>query len=142
MTAPGAERVFRGGAPLGPHGEVIDLEEMVSGSSIEGGEGPSAPGGEKGEIVIVGTAHVSEKSVQEVRQAIEDLRPDVVAVELCRGSYRALRGEEETGEIQIKVILRGGKLYLRTGPVFSSLRRRGSRIQLLGENLGTADSRS
>lgn len=112
MTAPGAERVFRGGAPLGPHGEVIDLEEMVSGGSIEGGEGPSAPGGEKGEIVIVGTAHVSEKSVQEVRQAIEDLRPDVVAVELCRGRYRALRGEEETGEIQIKEILSGGKLYL------------------------------
>ncbi|AET63420.1 TraB family protein [Methanothrix harundinacea 6Ac] len=88
------------------------MEEMVSGSSIEGGEGPSAPGGEKGEIVIVGTAHVSEKSVQEVRQAIEDLRPDVVAVELCRGRYRALRGEEETGEIQIKEILSGGKLYL------------------------------
>ena len=112
MTAPGAERVFRGGAPLGPHGEVIDLEEMVSGGSIKGGEGPSAPGGEKGEIMIVGTAHVSEKSVQEVRQAIEDLRPDVVAVELCRGRYRALRGEEETGEIQIKEILSGGKLYL------------------------------
>ncbi|MCP1392067.1 MAG: TraB/GumN family protein [Methanothrix sp.] len=68
--------------------------------------------GIKGEIVIVGTAHVSEKSVQEVTQAIEDLHPDIVAVELCQGRYRALTGQEEDGEIQIKEILSGGKLYL------------------------------
>jgi len=68
--------------------------------------------GKKGEIVIVGTAHVSEKSVQEVTRAIEELHPDVVAVELCNRRYRALTGQEETGEIQIKEILSGGKLYL------------------------------
>ncbi|HOO54473.1 MAG TPA: TraB/GumN family protein [Methanothrix sp.] len=68
--------------------------------------------GKKGEIVIVGTAHVSEKSVQEVTRAIEELHPDVVAVELCNSRYRALTGQEETGELQIKEILSGGKLYL------------------------------
>ncbi|HUM81744.1 MAG TPA: hypothetical protein PLQ38_08195, partial [Methanothrix sp.] len=41
------------------------------------------PGAESHEIVIVGTAHVSEKSVQEVVGRIEELRPDIVAVELC-----------------------------------------------------------
>lgn len=66
----------------------------------------------RGEIVIVGTAHVSEKSVQEVTRAIEELHPDVVAVELCNSRYRALTGQEETGELQIKEILSGGKLYL------------------------------
>lgn len=94
------------------NGEAIYLEEMDSGGARWAEDLPMPPEGERGEIVIVGTAHVSEKSVQEVRQAIEDLRPDVVAVELCRGRYRALRGEEETGEIQIKEILSGGKLYL------------------------------
>jgi pheromone shutdown-related protein TraB len=95
------------------HREVIDLEDIDSGGAGDA-ELRQAPreDGIKGEIVIVGTAHVSEKSVQEVTQAIEDLHPDIVAVELCQGRYRALTGQEEEGEIQIKEILSGGKLYL------------------------------
>lgn len=66
----------------------------------------------EGDVVIVGTAHVSEKSVQEVTKAIEELRPDIVAVELCPSRYRAITGQEQdTGEIQIKEILSGGKIY-------------------------------
>lgn len=42
------------------------------------------------EIKIVGTAHVSAKSVEEVRTAIEEYRPDVVAVELDQARYNAL----------------------------------------------------
>ncbi|MGC9514527.1 TraB/GumN family protein [Methanocrinis sp.] len=88
------------------------MEDIDSGGArdIEIPEGPW--GGDRGEIVIVGTAHVSEKSVREVTRAIEELNPDVVAVELCSGRYRALTGQEETGELQIKEILSGGKLYL------------------------------
>jgi len=67
---------------------------------------------QKGDVVIVGTAHVSEKSVEEVTNAIEELQPDIVAVELCQSRYRAITGqEEETSEIQIKELLSGGKLY-------------------------------
>ena len=69
------------------------------------------PSGEPHEIVIVGTAHVSEKSVQEVTKAIEELRPDIVAVELCPGRYRALTGQEEEREIKISELLSGQKLY-------------------------------
>lgn len=91
------------------HRGVIDLEDIDSGGAGDA-ELRQAPreDGIKGEIVIVGTAHVSEKSVQEVTQAIEDLHPDIVAVELCQGRYRALTGQEEDGEIQIKEILSGG----------------------------------
>jgi pheromone shutdown-related protein TraB len=63
------------------------------------------------EIVIVGTAHVSEKSVQEVVRKIEEVRPDIVAVELCPARYRALTGQEEEKEIKISELLSGGKLY-------------------------------
>ena len=95
------------------HREVIELEDMDSKGAGEAELRPSPQEeGKKGEIVIVGTAHVSEKSVQDVRRAIEEIRPDVVAVELCQGRYRALTGQEETGDIQIKEILSGGKLYL------------------------------
>ncbi len=67
--------------------------------------------GEPHEVVIVGTAHVSEKSVQEVRAAIEEMKPDIVAVELCPARYRALTGQEEEKEIKISEMLSGGKLY-------------------------------
>jgi pheromone shutdown protein TraB len=44
---------------------------------------------------VVGTAHVSRRSVEEVTRVIEELRPEVVCVELCQGRYDALsrRGE-------------------------------------------------
>ncbi|WP_298669384.1 TraB/GumN family protein [uncultured Methanofollis sp.] len=47
-----------------------------------------------GEIRLVGTAHVSEKSVEEVRAAIEEFAPDIVGVELDAGRYAALRKEQ------------------------------------------------
>ena len=42
------------------------------------------------EIKIVGTAHVSAKSVDEVRTAIDEYHPDIVAVELDQARYSAL----------------------------------------------------
>src|SRR5208337_4367344 len=43
------------------------------------------------EIKIVGTAHVSQQSVDEVRLAIEEFRPDVVAIELDPARFSALK---------------------------------------------------
>jgi len=73
------------------------------------GEMPA--GSESHEIIIVGTAHVSEKSVQEVVSKIEETRPDIVAVELCSARYRALIGQEEQKDIKISELLSGGKLF-------------------------------
>ncbi|MDN7025399.1 TraB/GumN family protein [Methanoculleus sp. FWC-SCC1] len=58
------------------------------------------------EIRIVGTAHVSAKSVQEVRDAIEEFEPEIVGVELDPGRYASLR--EELAEPTISDILKGG----------------------------------
>ncbi|MDF1557472.1 MAG: TraB/GumN family protein [ANME-2 cluster archaeon] len=62
-------------------------------------------------IIIVGTAHVSDKSVTEVDQTIERERPDVVAVELCPARYQALTEQVETKKISPKDILGGSKPY-------------------------------
>lgn len=43
------------------------------------------------EIKIVGTAHVSQKSVEEVQSAIEEFKPDVVAIELDPARFSALK---------------------------------------------------
>lgn len=43
------------------------------------------------EIKIIGTAHVSQASVDEVRDAIEEYQPDIVAIELDPSRYAALK---------------------------------------------------
>jgi len=43
------------------------------------------------EIRIVGTAHVSARSIEEVREAIETFHPDIVAVELDSARYAAMK---------------------------------------------------
>ena len=58
------------------------------------------------EIRLVGTAHVSQKSIEDVRSAIEEFEPDIVGVELDRGRYVALT--EEIAEPSIADILKGG----------------------------------
>ena len=45
------------------------------------------------EIRLVGTAHVSAKSVDDVRAAIEEFQPTMVAVELDQSRYSALKKE-------------------------------------------------
>ncbi|QSG09657.1 TraB/GumN family protein [Halapricum desulfuricans] len=77
-----------------------------SGGDPEGvaSERPPSPGGEttvqrlepsegEGSVELVGTAHVSSKSVEEVEGTIAERRPDVVAVELDEGRYRQMKGE-------------------------------------------------
>ncbi len=70
---------------------------------------PTAPSASR--IILIGTAHVSEKSVVLVNEVIDKEKPDVVAVELDRGRYQALKGEEEVKEINVKDLLSGGKFY-------------------------------
>ncbi|MGB2674573.1 MAG: TraB/GumN family protein, partial [Methanoregula sp.] len=41
------------------------------------------------ELRIIGTAHVSQKSVDEVKAAIEEFRPDIVAIELDPARFLA-----------------------------------------------------
>ncbi|AGB16114.1 putative PrgY-like protein, pheromone shutdown like protein [Halovivax ruber XH-70] len=53
---------------------------------------PDPPDRDQGEITVVGTAHVSQASVDEVRETIEEESPDVVAVELDEGRYRQMKG--------------------------------------------------
>ena len=61
--------------------------------------------------MLIGTAHVSEKSVAEVNAVIRNMKPDVVAVELCRGRYDSLEGNAQEDQVPIKDLLSGGKIY-------------------------------
>ncbi|TDA29904.1 MAG: TraB family protein [Archaeoglobi archaeon] len=61
-------------------------------------------------LIIVGTAHVLQKSVEDVKAVIENEKPEAVAVELCPARYRALMGERD--EVKVTEILRRGDFFL------------------------------
>jgi len=63
------------------------------------------------EIVIVGTAHVSDRSIAEVDSTIAREKPSIVAVELCPKRYQALRGTPLTRELSIRDLLKGEGPY-------------------------------
>lgn len=67
-------------------------------------------------LEIIGTAHVSEKSIEKVRNTILEKNPDVVAVELDINRYNNLlnekQGENPKQEFEIKKILKGDNLTL------------------------------
>lgn len=53
-----------------------------------------------GTLRIVGTAHVSQKSIEEVRDAIAEFQPDVIAVELDPGRYAAIRKQAKDPSVK------------------------------------------
>ena len=63
---------------------------------------------------IIGTAHVSQNSADEVRAAILEDLPDVVAIELDRGRYQRLMNERngivEDDSIHITKIIKENKV--------------------------------
>ena len=71
---------------------------------------PPPPTRERGTVTIVGTAHVSQKSVDEVTETIETERPDVVAVELDEGRYRQLKGGTPD-DIEASDLLSGNTVF-------------------------------
>ena len=61
-----------------------------------------------GQIILVPVAHVSRKSVQRVKNIIEEEKPDAVAVELCPSRLYALLCERK---VNIKELLRRGAFF-------------------------------
>jgi pheromone shutdown-related protein TraB len=86
-------------------------------------------------LEIIGTAHVSEKSIEKVNTTILENKPDVVAVELDINRYHNLLnerlGKTEKKEFQIKELMKGDKLTLFLVSGFLSYMQR-----KIGDDLG------
>ena len=63
-------------------------------------------------IILIGTAHVSKKSVAEVKHAIEKYRPEIVAVELDTKRYSALTRKRKWEKTSILEVIKSGKGFL------------------------------
>ncbi len=64
------------------------------------------------EIILVGTAHVSKKSVDEVKEIIEAENPDTVCVELCQARYQAVTDNDRWKNTDIVKIVKEKKALL------------------------------
>lgn len=82
-------------------------------------------------ILIVGTAHISEKSVEEVREAIRKFKPDLVAVELCQDRYTALTQKNRWENTSVMEVLKSGKGFLVLIQTFLAMMQR-----RMGKELG------
>jgi pheromone shutdown-related protein TraB len=83
------------------------------------------------ELYLIGTAHVSQKSVDEVGRVIRELRPDTVCIELDQTRYEVLVDPKRWRTLDIFQVIRERRLlFLLTSLALSSYQRR------LGEKLG------
>ncbi|MDF9746592.1 TraB/GumN family protein [Natrinema salsiterrestre] len=73
-------------------------------------EPPAPPDRERGSVEVLGTAHVSQASVDEVRETIDREDPDVVAVELDEGRYRQMQGGTPD-DIEAEDLLSGNTVF-------------------------------
>ncbi len=64
------------------------------------------------EIVLVGTAHVSQQSVDLVKQVIEEEQPDTVCVELCPSRFQTVRQQDHWQNMDIVKVIREKKSFL------------------------------
>lgn len=83
------------------------------------------------EITLIGTAHVSKESIEEVSRIIRENRPDMVCVELDAGRYKSISERDHWEKLDVARVFKEGKGFLLIANlVLSSFQRR------LGADLG------
>ena len=82
-------------------------------------------------VTLIGTAHVSKESIDQVTESIKNLQPDCVAVELDGKRADSIKNPDKYGQLDIvKVIKRNEGFLLLANLVLASFQRR------MGANVG------
>ena len=63
-------------------------------------------------LTLVGTAHVSQNSVDEVAQVIEEEKPDHICLELDQGRYDSRTKQKDYASMDIDKVFKEGKVFL------------------------------
>lgn len=61
------------------------------------------------EVTLLGTAHVSRQSVEDVQRLLAEGGYDAVAVELCEPRHARLTGTDDWGDVDLLAILKSGR---------------------------------
>lgn len=77
------------------------------------------------EIILVGTAHISQDSVDTVRRVIETETPDAVCVELDEQRYQSLKNHRQWESLNIVQVIRKGQApFLMANLALASFQKR------------------
>jgi len=83
------------------------------------------------EIYLVGTAHVSKESVEDVKTAVAIIEPDTICVELCEARYKTLQDPKNWRNMNIfRVIKEGKAIFMLAQLVMTSF------YKQIGDQLG------
>jgi pheromone shutdown-related protein TraB len=83
------------------------------------------------EIKLIGTAHISRESIEEVKKIICEEKPDMVCVELDQGRYNSITQNDNWEKLDLSKVFKEGKGFLLIANlVLASFQRR------LGNELG------
>lgn len=63
-------------------------------------------------LLLVGTAHVSQNSVEEVALAIDEEQPDHICLELDKGRYDSHTKEKDYASMDLDKVFKEGKVFL------------------------------
>lgn len=84
-------------------------------------------------ILLIGTAHVSQQSVDLVREVINNEKPDAVCIELDEKRFQALSDEQRWQKLDLKTIIKKRQLStLMVSMMMASYQKK------LGDNLGVS----
>lgn len=64
------------------------------------------------QVTVLGTAHVSEESVKEVRRLAELLQPDTICVELCDSRVKSIRDPDYFKKLDVFKVFKERKMFL------------------------------
>jgi len=64
------------------------------------------------QILLIGTAHISQSSVDEVNSVIYQEKPDTVCIELCSSRHQAMLDKDQWKNMDIYKVVREGKSFL------------------------------
>lgn len=71
------------------------------------------------DIILIGTAHISERSVEEVKEAIAAHKPDVVGIELDENRYKVLLDKAKAWkDLPLRKLIEGRNSYFFMAQVF------------------------
>ncbi len=83
------------------------------------------------DVYLLGTAHVSKQSVEDVQAAVAEIEPDTICVELCPSRYQVLVKQDAWQKMDIYQVIKDNKaLFLLAQLGLSTFYRR------IGEKLG------
>jgi len=71
-------------------------------------------------IYLVGTAHVSKESVDDVRESVAAISPDTVCIELCEPRYKTMKQRDNWKNMDVFKVIKEGKAFFLLGQLILS----------------------